>query len=118
MDTAGVNLVNWRADPFTATEIDSLVYGRGSMDMKGVLSIILSTIVYFASHRDEFNGRIMADFVVDEEGLSQGTYQLVSERAIQADYAIMAECRYDEFGIDRMSKIVNQFIRARRDFSE
>ena len=75
LDTVDVNLANWRTNPFAATEIDGFVYGRGSMDMKGGLSYILSTVEYFASHRDEFNGRIMACFVADEEGLSQGTYQ-------------------------------------------
>lgn len=99
LDTVDVNLANWRTNPFAATEIDGFVYGRGSMDMKGGLSCILSTVEYFASHRDEFNGRIMACFVADEEGLSQGTYQLINEGAIQADYAIMAECRYDKVAV-------------------
>ena len=99
LDTVGVNLPNWRTDPFKATEVDGLVYGRGSMDMKGGLSCILSTVEYFATHRDEFNGRIMICGVADEEGLSQGTYQLVEENAIQADYAIMAECRYDNVAV-------------------
>ena len=82
LDTVGVNLPNWRTDPFKATEVDGLVYGRGSMDMKGGLSCILSTVEYFATHRDEFNGRIMICGVADEEGLSQGTYQLVEENSM------------------------------------
>ena len=32
-------------------------------------------------------------------GLSQGTYQLVAENKIAADYAIMAECRFDDVAV-------------------
>lgn len=88
----------WETDPFTPTEIDDKVYGLGSMDMKGGLAAILETLEYYADHKDKFNGRITACFVSDEEGLSKGTYQLVEE-GITADYAIMAECRYDNVAI-------------------
>ena len=99
IDTVAVNRENWRTDPFTPTLIDGRVYGRGAMDMKGGDAAIRSTLEYFCGHRDEFAGRIMACFVSDEEGLSKGTYQLVDEGCIQADYAIMAECRYDNVAV-------------------
>lgn len=99
MDTVGVNLERWNTNPFQATEIDGLVYGRGSMDMKGGLSCILSTFEHFCSHRDEFTGKILGCFVSDEEGLSKGSYQLVSEGVFKADYAIMAEGRYDNVAV-------------------
>lgn len=88
----------WKTDPFTPTENGDKVYGLGAMDMKGGLAAILETLEYYTEHRDEFNGRIEACFVSDEEGLSKGTYQLVEE-GITADYAIMAECRYDNVAI-------------------
>lgn len=97
IDTVGVS-DRWATDPFTPTEIDGKVYGRGSMDMKGGLAAILETLEYYTQHKDEFRGRIIACFVSDEEGLSKGTYQLVEE-GIGADYAIMAECRYDNVAI-------------------
>ena len=34
IDTVGVS-DRWKTDPFTPTEIDGKVYGRGAMDMKG-----------------------------------------------------------------------------------
>lgn len=67
--------------------------------MKGGDAAILSTVEYFSQHRDEFCGRILVAFVSDEEGLSKGTYQLAAENAIQADYAIMGECRYDNVAV-------------------
>ena len=45
------------------------------------------------------NGKILVCFVADEEGLSKGTYQLVAEDVIHADYAIMGECRYDNVAV-------------------
>lgn len=97
IDTVAVT-DGWDTDPFTPTEIDGKVYGRGAMDMKGGLAAILETLEYYTQHTGEISGRIMACFVSDEEGLSKGTYQLVEE-GLGADYAIMAECRYDNVAI-------------------
>lgn len=99
IDVVGVNREGWKTDPFTPTLIDGRVYGRGAMDMKGGDAAILSTVEYFCEHKEEFTGKIMACFVADEEGLSQGTYQLVAENCIRADCAIMAECRYDNVAV-------------------
>ena len=66
LDTVDVT-ENWATDPFKATLIDGKVYGRGAMDMKGGLAAILSTLEYFATHKDEF--------------------------------AIMAECRFDDVAV-------------------
>ena len=85
--------------PDSAKEIDGKVYGRGAMDMKGGLAAILETLTYYAAHLDEINGKILACFVADEEGLSKGTYQLVAEDVIHAGYAIMGECRYDNVAV-------------------
>ena len=98
LDTVDVS-DRWKTDPFTPTEIDGKVYGRGAMDMKGGLAAILETLTYYAAHLDEINGKILACFVADEEGLSRGTYQLVAEDVIHADYAIMGECRYDNVAV-------------------
>lgn len=92
LDTVDVS-DRWKTDPFTPTEIDGKVYGRGAMDMKGGLAAILETLTYYAAHLDEISGNILACFVADEEGLSKGSYQLVTEDVIHADYAIMGECR-------------------------
>ena len=37
--------------------------------------------------------------MADEEGLSKGSYQLVAEDVIHANYAIMGECRYDNVAV-------------------
>ena len=98
IDTVDVT-ENWDTDPFVPTEIGDRVYGRGSMDMKGGLAAILETLEYYCGHKEEFNGKILACFVSDEEGLSKGSYQLADEGVLQADYAIMAECRYESVAV-------------------
>ena len=47
IDTVGVS-DRWKTDPFTPTEFDGKVYGRGAMDMKGGLAAILETLTYYA----------------------------------------------------------------------
>ena len=100
IDTVGI-ANGWVTDPFTPTEDSEekgKIHGLGAMDMKGGLAAILETLEYYSVHKDEITGKILACFVADEEGLSKGTYQLVKE-GINADYAIMAECRYDNVAI-------------------
>ncbi|MDI9472674.1 MAG: M20/M25/M40 family metallo-hydrolase [Tissierellia bacterium] len=88
----------WDTDPLEPTIVDDRTYARGAMDMKGGLTAVLETLEYFVNHKDEFNGEIVAAFVADEEVLSRGTYQLAAE-GLTADYAIMAECRFDNVAI-------------------
>ena len=43
-DTVPVEGQNWDSDPFTLTQKNKLVFGRGSCDMKGFIAVILSLI--------------------------------------------------------------------------
>lgn len=40
----------WDSDPFTLTERDGLLYGRGSSDMKGFVAICLALVPHFKQH--------------------------------------------------------------------
>ncbi len=88
----------WDTDPLEPTIVGDRTYARGAMDMKGGITAILETMEYFVNHKDEFDGEIIAAFVADEEVLSRGTYQLAAE-GLEADFAIMAECRFDNVAI-------------------
>jgi LysW-gamma-L-lysine carboxypeptidase len=69
-------------------EVGGKLYGRGASDAKGPLAAMLS-----AGRRvgDKLkNGRIRVACLIDEEGLSRGVKQLVTDK-VGSDYAIFGE---------------------------
>ena len=58
-----------------------------------------SDVVNSMLNRGGFTSMLSTIGLLIEEGLSKGTYQLVAEDVIHADYAIMGECRYDNVAV-------------------
>lgn len=84
LDTVGVEGMT---DPFTPTERDGRLYGRGAQDMKGgVAAMVAAAAVLAASWT---RGRLIVAGVADEEHLSLGAEALVREWS--ADMAIVTE---------------------------
>lgn len=46
-DVVPVDGQNWTVDPFTLTEKDGLLYGRGTADMKGYIACVLAAVPEF-----------------------------------------------------------------------
>ncbi len=79
-------------DPFKPKRVDYRVYGRGSVDMKGGIAAIISTIAYLSSTKEPKDHVIEAAIVPDEEiGGETGTGYLVRELKSRPDWAIIAE---------------------------
>lgn len=97
MDTVAVAR-GWNTDPFEPVVERDKVYGLGAMDMKGGISAILETTQHLIENKVELSGDVIIAFVSDEEVLSRGTYKLL-EDGLEADMAIMAECRFNEAAI-------------------
>lgn len=58
-----------------------------------------SDVVNSMLNRGGFTSMLSTIGLLIEAGLSKGTYQLVAEDVIHADYAIMGECRYDNVAV-------------------
>src|ERR1043166_2580148 len=74
-------------EPWSATESNGRIYGRGSCDMKAGVAAMCAAAARVAEHLE---GEIVIAAVVDEEYESIGTRALV-ERGVRADAAIVTE---------------------------
>lgn len=84
----------WRSDPFTATEHEGYLFGRGAADMKSSLAaMIVATEAFLANNTPQ--GRIGFLITSDEEGHAvDGTTKVIEslvERGITIDYCLIGE---------------------------
>ena len=76
-DVVPASAKEWSSDPFTATEKNHKVYGRGSCDMKGFIACTLALAPYFAS--ENLKKPIHFSFTYDEETACQGAPIMIKE---------------------------------------
>lgn len=81
----------WSQDPFTLTERDGKLYGRGACDAKGPLVAMLEAMRMLAANRESWRGTLMGIFVADEEVASEGAKFYVREAPAKIDYAVIGE---------------------------
>lgn len=62
------DLKQWETNPFTLTERDSYIYGRGTQDMKGALACMVTAAADFLKAHPTFNGSIGFLLTSGEEG--------------------------------------------------
>ena len=88
-------LDKWTSPPFTATERDGKLYGRGATDMKSGLAAMLVATKNFLSAHPNFKGSIAFLLTSDEEGPSiDGTVKVMETliaRNEKIDYCIIGE---------------------------
>jgi acetylornithine deacetylase len=83
----------WKANPFTATEIDGKIYGRGTSDMKGGLVGAFFAITSLLQCGVKLQGDVLLESVVGEESQSSediGTSR-VTDAGYTADFGIVCE---------------------------
>lgn len=68
MDVVGADTARWTTPPFQATERDGYVYGRGSMDDKGMLAATMAVLGELAGWRDRMTRDIILVATAGEEG--------------------------------------------------
>jgi succinyl-diaminopimelate desuccinylase len=88
-------LSDWQSDPFTPTERDGWLYGRGAADMKSSLAAFVTAIEAFVAAHREAPGSIAVLLTSDEEGPSvDGTVRVVEKlaaRGVKLDYCVVGE---------------------------
>lgn len=92
MDTVPVaDLAAWHYDPYAAECSDGKIYGRGTSDMKGALSAMISAAGFFAEDcRKDFAGNIYVAGVVHEECFEGIASRQISRR-VNPDVVIIGE---------------------------
>jgi succinyl-diaminopimelate desuccinylase len=85
----------WRSDPFTPTQREGFVYGRGAADMKASLAAFVTAAERFVTARPAHRGSIALLITSDEEGAAvDGTARVVETlqtRGEHIDYCIVGE---------------------------
>ena len=85
----------WQTPPFTATEIDGTLYGRGTADMKGSLAAMVTATEQFVAEYPDHRGQIAYLITADEEGPAiNGTVKVVEwlqEQGIHLEWCLVGE---------------------------
>lgn len=89
------DLAKWSSDPFTPTERDGHLFGRGAADMKTSLAAFVTSIEDFVTEHPEHNGSIALLITSDEEGPATcGTVKVIEtleQRNEKIDYCLVGE---------------------------
>ncbi len=93
-------LDEWHSDPFTPTERDGNLYGRGATDMKSGLAAMIVAAENFVHAHPHHTGSIGFLITSDEEGSgSDGTVKVIEtlvKRNEKIDYCIVGEASSDQ----------------------
>ncbi|HAO18501.1 MAG TPA: succinyl-diaminopimelate desuccinylase [Alteromonas macleodii] len=85
----------WKTPPFTATEVDGYLHGRGAADMKGSLAAMLVATRDFVNKYPDHKGSIAYLITSDEEGpFINGTTRVIDTleaRNEKIDWCIVGE---------------------------
>jgi succinyl-diaminopimelate desuccinylase len=88
-------LDKWHSNPFTPTEKDGLLYGRGSADMKSSIAAFIVAINEFTAEYPDHKGSIGLFITSDEEGVATDGTKKIVEHFIHnnqdIDYCIVGE---------------------------
>lgn len=90
MDTVGANVRDWDTNPYAAVKINNSIYGRGTVDMKYFIAVVLSAI----PELKKVNMPVFFLFTCDEETEVHGIEVLTNflqMRNIHPDYALIGE---------------------------
>ena len=91
LDVVAADAKEWSVDPFSGVIKDGFVWGRGTLDMKGMTAIEVMTLKLLKRHNVKLKGDVILAATADEEqgGLSGAVYLLRNhQEKIFADYVL------------------------------
>lgn len=90
LDTAGFNRESWKADPVAGLDLGDRIYGRGTLDCKGLAAVWISIMGRLVGRNERLPFDVVLVMVSDEESDGQaGTTALLSETD-ECDKAFLA----------------------------
>jgi acetylornithine deacetylase/succinyl-diaminopimelate desuccinylase-like protein len=100
----------WSTDPFTLTEVDGRLYGRGASDNKGPMSAILAAVHDIITSERQLNVNLKFLIEGEEEIGSCGIQQILRKRKkeLAADFALVA----DTWSLDEKNIIITIGLRG------
>ncbi|MET4807115.1 M20 family metallopeptidase [Limibacillus sp. MBR-115] len=81
----------WAQDPFTLTEKEGNLYGRGSCDAKGPIVAMIEALRMLIAEPQAWRGTLIGAFVADEETESKGAKHYVAQDAPKVDLVVVGE---------------------------
>lgn len=88
IDTVEV-MSGWRHDPFGAKVENGMLYGLGSLDMKGGIAALMIAFRSIAEIAEPHSDRIILQAVSGEEATSAGTRAIISRRGFRKAKAVI-----------------------------
>ncbi|MBN9469288.1 MAG: succinyl-diaminopimelate desuccinylase [Bosea sp.] len=89
------DLAAWTRDPFAATIVDGVLYGRGACDMKGGLAAMVAAAIRYRRENPQSHGSVAFLITGDEEGPAvNGTVKLLEwakARGERFDHCLLGE---------------------------
>lgn len=89
------DLKAWHSDPFTPTEKDGKLYGRGAADMKSGVAAMTVALETLVQRYPDHHGTLALLLTSDEEGIaingSKAALEALSANGTNIDYAIVGE---------------------------
>jgi len=101
----------WNTDPFSPTEIDGILYGRGTADMKAGVAAMVCAAIQYITENPNHPGTVSLLFTSDEEDSSKfGTPYCLEQLSRQIDAALVGEPTSinhlgDEFKVGRRGSL-------------
>lgn len=91
LDVVSADASHWKYPPFSATEAEGYIWGRGALDMKNMVAMELALLLETKRRGWKLNRDIICAWVADEEaGCNFGSRYLAENhpQLIEAEYAI------------------------------